>query len=176
MPNGVAFFYIFGIIVPIMLMIRLQRVGRKNDPSFRVVITEKANAAKSGAFLEVVGSYDARKDRVQLKPDRIQHWLSHGAKASATVHNILVNAKVINAPKVNALPSKKSKPEEAKTEAPAPAQKTEEMAPVTTVEAKAEETTKAETPAEGVAPTLTAGAPTSPDASVGEEKKEEVTA
>lgn len=154
-------------------MIRLQRVGRKNDPSFRVVVTEKANAAKSGAFLEVVGSYDARKDRVQLKPDRIQHWLSHGAKASATVHNILVNAKVINAPKVNALPSKKSKPEEAKTEAPA--QKTEEMAPAA-VEAKAEETAKAETPAEGVAPTLTAGTPTSPDASVGEEKKEEVTA
>lgn len=142
-----------------MLMIRLQRVGRKNDPSFRVVITEKANAAKSGAFLEVVGSYDARKDRVQLKPDRIQHWLSHGAKASATVHNILVNAKVINAPKVNALPSKKSKPEEAKAETPAPGQKAEEMAPT-----------------EGTAPTLTAGAPTSPDASVGEAKAEETPA
>ncbi|MDP2676386.1 MAG: 30S ribosomal protein S16 [bacterium] len=121
-----------------MLMIRLQRVGRKNDPSFRVVITEKANAAKSGAFLEIVGSYDARKDRVQLKQDRIQHWLSHGAKTSATVHNMLVNAKIINAPKVNALPSKKIKPEEAKTEAPAPAQKAEEMAPTATAEAPAE--------------------------------------
>jgi len=122
-----------------MLMIRLQRVGRKNDPSFLVVITEKAHAAKSGAFLEIVGSYDARKDRVQLKGDRIQHWLSHGAKTSATVHNILVNAKIINAPKVNALPSKKVKPEPASAEASAGKEtKPEEMAPTATAETSAE--------------------------------------
>ena len=63
-----------------MLMIRLQRVGRKNDPSYRVVVTEKQNAAKSGKFLEVVGSYDARKDRRLFNAERIRHFISHGAQ------------------------------------------------------------------------------------------------
>ncbi|KKT82837.1 MAG: hypothetical protein UW81_C0034G0007, partial [Candidatus Giovannonibacteria bacterium GW2011_GWC2_44_9] len=41
-----------------MLIIRMQRVGRKNIPSFRMVITEKKRAPKSGAYLEVLGSYN----------------------------------------------------------------------------------------------------------------------
>ena len=73
-----------------MLMIRLQRVGRKNDQSFRVVVTDSRNSTKSGKFVEIVGSYDARKGEPQLKAERIQYWLSKGAKTSDTVHNLLV--------------------------------------------------------------------------------------
>ncbi len=46
-----------------MLTIRLQRVGRKNDPSFRVVVTDSKHGPQSGKFLEVVGAYDARQGK-----------------------------------------------------------------------------------------------------------------
>lgn len=52
----------------------------------------------------MVGSYDPRLNRVDLKADRIKHWLQNGAKASDTVHNILVSNKVIDAKKINVLP------------------------------------------------------------------------
>lgn len=73
-----------------MLMIRLQRVGRKNDPSFRVVVLDHRAAAKTGRVIEVVGSHDARFDRSELKAERINYWLSKGAKASNTVSNLLI--------------------------------------------------------------------------------------
>lgn len=82
-----------------MLMMRLQRVGRKNDPSYRVVIVQKEKGPRSGAFLEVVGSYDARKKRIQLKEERIKHWLSKGVQPSDTVHNMLVKSKIIGGQK-----------------------------------------------------------------------------
>jgi ribosomal protein S16 len=41
-----------------MLMIRLQRVGRKNDPSFRVVVVDSKEAAQSGKAIEILGSHD----------------------------------------------------------------------------------------------------------------------
>ena len=82
-------------------MIRLQRVGRKNDPSFRVVVTDSRNSTKSGRFIEIVGSYDARKGSPQLKAERIKYWLSVGTKASNTVHNLLVNAGIVTGAKIN---------------------------------------------------------------------------
>ena len=87
-----------------MLMIRLQRVGRKHDPTFRVVVTEKARGPRSGRSIEVLGFYDARSGKRSLKPERISYWLGEGAKLSATVHNFLVDAKLIDAKKINALP------------------------------------------------------------------------
>ena len=78
-----------------MLMIRLQRVGRKNDPSFRIVITDSKNGPKAGKFLEIVGAYDARKGKPQFDADRIKYWMSVGAQTSDTVHNLLVKNKII---------------------------------------------------------------------------------
>lgn len=78
-----------------MLMIRLQRVGRKNDPSFRMVVTDSRNAPKSGKFIEIVGSYDARKKKPQFKGERVQYWLSKGAKTSDTVCQILQKSKIM---------------------------------------------------------------------------------
>lgn len=84
-----------------MLTIRLQRVGRKNDPYFRVVVIDSKRAPQSGAFTEILGSYNPRQKSIQLKNDRITHWLSKGAQTSSTVHNLLVNAKVIQGKKIN---------------------------------------------------------------------------
>lgn len=90
-----------------MLMIRLQRVGRKNDPSFRVVVTDSHNAAKkSGRFLRVVGNYDPRRNWAQVDAEAIKTFIKHGAKLSPTVHNILINLQVIEGKKKNVLPKK----------------------------------------------------------------------
>ncbi len=106
-----------------MLIIRLQRVGRKNDPSFRVVVTDSKNGTRSGKYLEVLGSYDARKGKASLEKERISHWISMGAKTSGTMHNLLVSHKVVKGKKVNVLPQMKkveAPKEAASAEAPAP--------------------------------------------------------
>ena len=115
-----------------MLMIRLQRVGRKHEPTFRLVLTDSKNSTKSGKYLEVLGSYDPRLDNKieQFKVARIKELMSKGAQLSDTVHNYLVGKKVIEGKKVNALPKKKP----IKKETPA-----EEVKGVKKEEAKKEE-------------------------------------
>lgn len=108
-----------------MLKIRLQRVGRKHEPVFRIVLTDSHNSTKSGRFLEVLGAYDARhKENAQFEGDRIKHWISKGAKLSDTLHNLLVTKKVIEGKKINVLPKKspiKKEGEEEAASAPASA-------------------------------------------------------
>lgn len=89
-----------------MLKIRLQRIGRKNDPAFRVVLTDSKNATKSGNFLEILGSYNPKLGEVSFVKERIDHWISKGAKLSDTVHNFLVSKKVLSGKKINVLPKK----------------------------------------------------------------------
>jgi small subunit ribosomal protein S16 len=89
-----------------MLKIRLQRTGRKNQAQFRVVLTDSKNGPKSGKFIEVLGSYEPKAGDVHIKEDRVKHWLDNGAQPSGTVHNFLVDKKVIDAPKKNVLPRK----------------------------------------------------------------------
>jgi small subunit ribosomal protein S16 len=90
-----------------MLKIRLQRIGRKNDPAFRVVLTDSKNSTKSGRFLEIVGTYNPKMGETNFKNERIQYWISKGAKLSGTMHNFLVHQKVIEGKKINVLPKKK---------------------------------------------------------------------
>ena len=91
-----------------MLKIRLQRVGRKHIPTFRVVLTDSRNSTKSGRFLEILGSYDPRNDESKIvDAERVKYWISKGAKLSGTVHNFLVHAKIIQGKKINVLPKKK---------------------------------------------------------------------
>ncbi|MCS7315739.1 MAG: 30S ribosomal protein S16 [Bryobacterales bacterium] len=73
-----------------MLMIRLARFGAKKKPFFRVVVIEKERARDSKA-VEVVGTYDPRKDppEVHLNHERIQYWRKHGAQLSDTVARLL---------------------------------------------------------------------------------------
>lgn len=89
-----------------MLKIRLQRIGRKNDPSFRVVLTDSKNSTKSGKFLEIIGSYDPKAGNVTFKADRVLYWQGQGAQTSDTVHNFLVTQKIIEGKKRNVLPLK----------------------------------------------------------------------
>ena len=73
-----------------MLMIRLARVGARKQPHYRVVVIEKERA-RNGRPVEVVGTYNPRTNpaSVELKRDRIQHWVSKGARMSETVARLV---------------------------------------------------------------------------------------
>lgn len=90
-----------------MLKIRLQRTGRKNDPSFRVVLTDSKNATRSGKFLDVLGTYNVKKGDFAIDEAKTLLAIKNGALVSDTVHNFLVHKKIIEGKKKNAL-SKKS--------------------------------------------------------------------
>jgi small subunit ribosomal protein S16 len=152
-----------------MLKIRLQRTGRTNDPSFRIVVVEHTESTKSGNFIERVGTYNPKTKQKNLIADRIKYWLSVGAKASGTVHNMLVSAGIISGEKVNVLP-KKSLPAVSATAAQAgPPEKDDggttaaAVATATTVaataeeESKTEETVLSETPIEATVQADTSG-------------------
>lgn len=120
-----------------MLKIRLQRVGRKHQPGFRLVLTESQNSTKSGRFKEVLGSYDPRKVTEALKTDRLKYWLSKGVLATGTVNNLLVKKGIIRGKKVHVSADAKAQvvapvaeqAPEAPVEAEAPAEAPEEAAP-----------------------------------------------
>lgn len=148
-----------------MLKIRLQRTGRKNDPSFRVVVTEHTRGPKSEKHVDRVGFYNPKTKEQQLDAEAIQSWIAKGAQASGTVHNMLVSAGIIKGEKVNVLPQKspvvtEQPEEEKKEEAPAAEEGSEEAAPAeesaedapaveeSAEEAPAEEEKKEEAPAE----------------------------
>lgn len=125
-----------------MLMIRLQRVGRKNEPVFRLVLTDSKNSTKSGKYLEVLGSYDPRQENKieQFDLVKIKEHMSKGAKLSDTVHNFLVSKKAIEGKKRNALPKKTAIKKDAPAEEPkaevkaeAPTEEKKEEAPAPTV-------------------------------------------
>lgn len=89
-----------------MLKIRLARIGRKNDPTFRVVVTEHTRGPKSGNHLEILGNYNPKIGNITLNGERIKYWISNGAQVSGTVHNILVEQGIIEGNKINVLPKK----------------------------------------------------------------------
>jgi small subunit ribosomal protein S16 len=73
-----------------MLVIRMRRVGSKKKPYFRVVVTE-ARAARESSFVENVGTYHPRSKpaKVEINKERVQHWLSKGARPSDSVRTLL---------------------------------------------------------------------------------------
>ena len=129
-----------------MLMIRLQRIGKRGQAYFRVVVIEHTSRPK-GEFLELLGTYNPHQKEFKVKKDRIDYWVSKGAKPSPTVNNLMVNYKVWDKPKVQSWKPKKgkaqnekgkveTKPETAKAEELKPEEpKTEEKAPEQPAEA-----------------------------------------
>ena len=153
-----------------MLTIRLRRKGKTNQPFFRVVLIDKRRSAKGGRAVEVLGNVDPLTKRKNFEKDRILYWLSKGAKASPTVHNMLISEKIIEGKKIHVskLSKKKQaeitakasasakaiadKKEETKAVEPAEEKALEVEAPVETLPAPVEPA-PAETPAEPEKPT-----------------------
>ena len=73
-----------------MVRIRLLRVGAKKQPYYRVVVADQ-RSPRDGRFIEIVGHYNPRTDppTVDLKEDRVLHWLSVGAQPSDPVARML---------------------------------------------------------------------------------------
>ena len=70
--------------------IRLQRFGSKKKPYYRVVVAD-GRMKRDGRFLEQVGTYDPMQNpaKLSMNNERIDYWLSVGAKASDTVASLL---------------------------------------------------------------------------------------
>ena len=109
-----------------MLVIRLQRTGRENVPTYRIVVAEKARPVK-GKFLEIVGHYLPAQDPPVLscKNDVVKEWVSKGARPSNTVARLLKKSGVEGMEKFiqkyTKRLSKKAATEKAAAPAPAPA-------------------------------------------------------
>ncbi len=89
-----------------MLKIRLQRIGRKNDPHFRLIVAEGTLKAKTTQFVELLGTYNVKLGKFEAKGDKVTHWIKMGAQVTPTVKNLLISKGIIEGKKVNVLPRK----------------------------------------------------------------------
>ena len=72
------------------VVLRLRRTGRKNVPSFRLVVADK-RMPRNGRFIEELGFYDPHgKSDVRVNEDKVLKWLRSGAEPSDTVKSLLV--------------------------------------------------------------------------------------
>ena len=107
---------------------RLQRTGRKNDASFRVVVTDSRRGPKSGKHVDLLGSYNPKMNHVQIDGEKAKEWIAKGVQVSDTMHNILVGQKIIEGKKINVLPRKSPVVDEEKVKAEAEAKAAAEAA------------------------------------------------
>jgi len=107
-----------------MLTIRLTRKGKKNQPSFRLVVVDKRRSSKAGSFVEDLGYKNPLTKKISINKDRVLYWISKGAQPSPSVHNLLVSEKIITDKKIkitNISKKKKAELEAATKSAQAPA-------------------------------------------------------
>ena len=117
-----------------MLVIRFFRIGKKNQPSFKIVITDKRRPTGAGRFVEEVGFWNPVTKEKVLKTERIKYWLSVGVQPSASIRNLLISEKIIEGKKTP-VHKKAKKKEEKKDEAFASAPEASADKPVAAVAA-----------------------------------------
>ncbi|MEK7511339.1 MAG: 30S ribosomal protein S16 [Patescibacteria group bacterium] len=104
-----------------MLMIRFQRIGRKNDPAFRMVVLPKSAGPKAGKYVDLVGSYNPRTKAMTVNGEAIKSWIAKGAQVSPSLKNLLITKGILEGKKQNVLPKKTRIVSEQPAEAAAPA-------------------------------------------------------
>lgn len=133
-----------------MLVIRLQRTGRKGHAQFRVVVQDSRRTPTSGKIVAQVGTYNPHTKELILDKERAQHYLDHGAQPSDRVVLIL-KKEGVKLPSWVKLPAKQEgklrNPEKLRRNRPEePKEEVKEEAPAE--EAAAAEAAAAEAPAE----------------------------
>ncbi|GEM_PF-749257 len=122
-----------------MLRIRLARTGKRHQATYRVVVSEHTRPT-TGKFVEILGYYIPTQNPkvLEIKKERVEYWLSKGAQASDTVHNLLVGKGVLTQKRDIRYARVKTKTAK---EEPKPAKMTtEDVEAVPPVEAPVEET------------------------------------
>ena len=127
-----------------MLVIRLQRTGRKGHAQFRVVVQDSRRTPTSGKIVAQVGTYDPHTKTVTLDKERAQHYLEHGAQPSDRVV-VLLKKESIKLPAWVKQPAQ----QDSKIRHPEKLRRNRPAEPVE--EAPAAEAAEAETPAEEAA-------------------------
>jgi len=102
-----------------MLAIKLQRIGKKHQPSYRVVAAEKRSKL-GGPPREDLGSYNSFTKAISFNKERVLYWLKIGAKPTATVYNLLIKEEIISGPK-HAVKTRKSNKEKESSDVKTPA-------------------------------------------------------
>lgn len=93
-----------------MLAVKLQRIGKKHQPSYRIVVAEKRS--KMGAPpIEDLGSYNPFSKLFSVKKERVAYWVGKGAQPTATAFNLFVSQGVLSGKKI-AVSIKKKKEEQ----------------------------------------------------------------
>ena len=110
-----------------MLAIKLQRVGRKHQPSYRLVVAP-ARSKMAGPPVEDLGSYNTFTKKSTVNKERVAYWVGVGARPTVTVHNFLVKEGVLKGAKIAVKMKKK-----AATPAIASAETAAPVAPAATV-------------------------------------------
>ena len=87
------------LLSPTMLKIRLQRIGKKKQAHFRLVVNEHTMKPQ-GKYLELLGNYNPHTKKLNVKPERISYWRSKGAQLSPTANNLLINQNIITGEKM----------------------------------------------------------------------------
>jgi small subunit ribosomal protein S16 len=82
-----------------MLAIKLQRIGKKHQPSYRLVVAEK-RSKMAAPPVEDLGSYNPGTKAITVKKERVAHWIKMGACPTITVHNLLVKQGVLTSAKI----------------------------------------------------------------------------
>ncbi|MGB9743174.1 MAG: 30S ribosomal protein S16 [Minisyncoccales bacterium] len=94
-----------------MLVMRLLRIGKKNQPFFKVVVIDKKNPPRGGRLVAELGYYNPLTKEKSLNQEKIKYWLKTGVQPSATVYNLLISEKIIEGEKL-ALHKKSKKKKE----------------------------------------------------------------
>lgn len=96
-----------------MVRIRLRRMGKTKQPSYRVVVAD-SRSPRDGKFIEIIGYYEPiRQPKVlHIKQDRARYWLGVGAQPSETVVHLLKQVHILDA-EGNVLPAAEEEADEA---------------------------------------------------------------
>lgn len=71
-----------------MVKIRLARLGRKNDPFYRIVAIDESKKV-TGSPLAILGTWNPREKKVDIQKDEVKKWAAKGAKISPAVKKLL---------------------------------------------------------------------------------------
>lgn len=78
------------------VVLRLQRIGKRTQPHYRIVAIEKASGTK-GQPLEIIGHYNPKaekdKEKIAFNAEKLDRWVKNGAKPSETLGSLIARAR-----------------------------------------------------------------------------------